>query len=282
MLSIAIILVLLTSSITFCQNQTQEMVDIPDLITTPRVALLEITNYVNFRELIFQLMSIQQEPSIAGVIFVIDNYGGAVGNFSVIHDMIKALSVEKPTLALIVGQALSGGYLVASATNHIIAHSMCEIGSIGVLMEITKYHNARCKDDALHADMDKEILSAGEYKTLTHPFSQALNPKQRNYMNTNLERLYGQFKQLVANNRNLELDQSHVWAEGKIFDATTALNLGLIDAVGTIFTSKKIILDLIQSKDQKYAHAQTIDLLMNQTQEATPTYRSYHCDWFSE
>lgn len=229
--------------------------------TKPKVAVVELTNGMNVKKILMKLVEIEEDPSIDGILFTIDHTGGAVSTFSVIHDTIKAVSLKKPTVGLLVGQAFSCGYLMASATDYLIAHSMSEIGSIGIFYEITRFRNAQQKDKDINAELAKEIISAGKFKMIQHPFGPELDDELRNYAQENAQCLYEHFVQTVARNRNLNLEQELLWADGKVFVAPKALQLGLIDEIGTIFTAKQKLLELIQKKNHAHANATSVELI---------------------
>lgn len=215
----------------------------------PKVTTIEIFDPINFSQCATQLYNVAKDSGVVGVILKVNSSGGPAGDFSVIHDMIKKLTTVKPVVCLVMGEVKSGGYLIASAANYIFAHSISEIGSIGAVWCIDRYKNAHIKDSRIKADFTEEIFKAGEFKAMSNPFSPDLTESQRNYIQAEIVKSYDTFINLVTQNRSLNKDDYKMWAEGKLFEATEALELGLIDEIGTIFEAQEKIKDLIVKRD---------------------------------
>lgn len=159
----------------------------------------------------------------------------APGDYSVIHDMVKKLAAAKPVVCLVEGRALSCGYLVASATTTIFAHSLSDVGGMGVITWVNRYHNSRVNDGSIKTDLKQKIFSVGAFKAMYEVFSPELTEQQRSYLQEYLVKIYNSMIKIVAQNRNLSEGDYKTWAEGKIFNAQEALERGLIDQIGTIF-----------------------------------------------
>lgn len=238
-------------------------------VIKPRVAIVFIQPQVNFTESILDLIGIAKNKDILGVIFVIDNNGGPLAQYSALHDVMKKMSLIKPTVSLVAGNAYSCGYLIASAANYIIAHSCSGIGSIGLLHEVARYKNAKTKGQT-EADLEVEIFQAGACKTLFNEFAKALTDEDRKYLQDNLTISYKQFLKLVAENRNLSLDNYTDWAEGKSFISCEALKRGLIDEIGTAFEAEKKIIELIRQKYPDFTFADEIEPLYKKESQPQP------------
>ncbi len=210
-----------------------------------KVVAIEMYDPINFKECAMQLFNATKDPNVVGVILMVNSSGGSTGDFSVLHDMIKKLASMKPVVCLVMGRAYSGGYLIASAANVVLAHSVSGIGSIGVERHVDRYNNVHIKDGQIRADLKAELFKAGEFKDLGNPFSSDLNENQRSFIQAELMKKYSSFITFVAHNRHLQKDDYKTWAEGKDFDASEALELGLIDEIGTIFDAEERIKELI-------------------------------------
>ena len=69
------------------------------------------------------------------MILSIDSPGGTTAGGEAIFDAVRALAAEKPVVAQVGTLAASAGYMIASATDHIVARKSSIVGSIGVLVQ---------------------------------------------------------------------------------------------------------------------------------------------------
>lgn len=227
----------------------------------PKVAVIYLDEALDFKKTANNLVSAAKNKEILGIVLIINNFGGSVGAYSVIHDLIKKVSTIKPVISLICQGAYSCGYMVASASTYIFAHSLSDVGNIGVLSEITRYKNPKVKTNLI-ADMNVELLQAGEFKTLHMYYAKDLLPHEKEYLQDILDQTYQKFLEMVARNRNLDITQYKEWAEGKTFIAPEALRLGLIDEIGTIFDVQQKMLSLITKKNSNVTYSDDIEFVV--------------------
>lgn len=233
---------------------------------SPKVISITITNPLETVKVAKQLYEATKRKDVNGVILLVDSDGGSVSYFSVIHDMVKKLASIKPVISLVTGSANSGGYMVASAANIIIAHSFSYVGSIGAKRTLSRYTNARAKntqtkDYSVEADLKVNILVAGEYKNPGDPYAPELTKDQMAFEMGMLMKTYNSFITLVAQNRHLKKEDYKIWAEGKCFNAPEALELGLIDSIGTIFDAEKKMAELIAEHNPNLGPNANIDFV---------------------
>ncbi len=227
----------------------------------PRIAFIAINDEIKFFQVAQHLVNVAKNPTFDGVILVINNNGGSLGAFSVIHDLIKKVNKSKPIIAVVGQGALSCGYLIASATQYIFAHTLSDIGAIGVIRQISRYKQAKIKENDLEAEMQVNLLYAGEFKVDTHVFAKDLSDEQKKVLQDNLNFVYGKIVDMVAENRNLKRDTYKVWAEGKKFLAPRALELGLIDQIGTIFDAEEKVRELVVKKNPQAAYGPGVTVI---------------------
>lgn len=227
----------------------------------PRIALIAINDDINFFQVAQHLVNISKNPTFDGAILIINNNGGSLGAFSVIHDLIKKVSKTKPIVAVVGQGALSCGYLIASATQYIFSHTLSDIGAIGVILQVNRYKQMKIKENDLEADMQVNLLYAGEFKVDTHVFAKDLSDEQKKGLQDNLNFSYDQIVTMVAENRNLKRDAYKEWAEGKKFLAPRALELGLIDQIGTIFDAEEKVRELVVKKNPQAAYGPGVTVI---------------------
>lgn len=227
----------------------------------PKVGIIHIPYDFEFEKLIRTIAAAAKDHTLQGLILIIDNDGGNMGQFSALHDLIKKITTIKPVVGLICGNAGSNGYLIASATNYIFCASSSDIGSIGVILEIEKRSNQRLISDSknhIEAIIEYEIFSSGTYKGI-HNDNTPLTEAQRTYLKNKLESSYQHFINLIAKNRNLSLEKHLDWADGKWFLGPQALELGLVDQIGTILDAEEKVLELIKQKSPDILFDSTIE-----------------------
>jgi protease IV len=177
--------------------------------------------------LIEQLHTFFKDPLIKGIVVKIDCSDAAAATSQTIFHDIRQLKKEypKPIIALVENKCLSGAYLIASACDHIIAPESALIGSIGhdfISLAITEVNASKITAfDSLELDA------------------------------------YQQLTKHIALGRKLSLTTTANWAEGKIFTATQALALGLINEIGSLCTVIKIMKEkaLIENEIQWIDHS---------------------------
>lgn len=173
-----------------------------------------------------QITRAGRDPTIAGVAFEVDSFGGEVSGLFETADMIAKLSEAKPTIAILTDHALSAGYALASGARQIIAAEHGLVGSIGAIM--------------LHADMSTAlekggikvtVLRAGARKADLNPYEK-LGAAAATDVQNQLEAVRGSFAERVGRNRGARFSRAQAMAtEATVFDGSTAMDMGLVDAV---------------------------------------------------
>jgi protease-4 len=119
----------------------------------------------------------------------------------------------------------SGAYYIASATNKIYADNGSIVGSIGVISEWINY------GDLLRwAKLKTEVLTVGEYKSTGDP-SREMTPKERAYLQSLIDNMYGQFVRAVAEGRHAKVEDIKAVADGRVWTGEQALSMHMIDQI---------------------------------------------------
>lgn len=214
-----------------------------------KIGVLKLQGEISSSEQLVKTMyRFAKDPSIKGVLLVINSGGGAPGASEMLRCEIQKLSSTKPVVVLIENICASGAYLAAVGADWIIAPSKAEVGSIGVVSLIERYDDTEVKNNGFKAKSYYEFFKAGKYKALTSPYHGEMTDDEIVYWQTLLEKGYENFAQTVAAWRNLSLDDKEVWAEGKIFWGYEACQLGLIDQEGGYTDALEKIKELIQNR----------------------------------
>jgi len=160
-----------------------------------------------------ELHSFFKNPSIKGIVIKIDCPDGSPGTCQTIFHEIRQLKKEypKPIVSLVENYCLAGGYLIASATDHIIAPECAIIGNINA-----------------------DFIKTEQYEAIT-----SYNSKPEEEKTTLLalhNDAYQQIIRQIAAARKLSLTSITNWADGKIFTGHQAIHYGLVNEIGSMYT----------------------------------------------
>jgi len=196
---------------------------------------IRATAVESLREEITALLTIANQDD--EVLLRLENPGGTVHEHGLAASQLLRLRQRDIPLVVAVDKvAASGGYLMASTANKIIAAPFAIIGSIGVLAQIPNFHRVLEKHG-----VDFEQITAGKYKRTITMFGKNTD-EDRKKLKQDLEGIHDLFKSSVTAHRE-ELDIEQV-ATGEHWYGQQALELKLIDE---LMTSDDYLLE--KSKD---------------------------------
>src|SRR6184192_3659520 len=167
------------------------------------------------------------DDSIKAIIVHVNSPGGGVAASEEIYREVKRIRDDKKKriVASIESVGASGAYYVSSATNKIYADKGSIVGSIGVIAEWVNYGNL------LHWAKLKDItMKAGEFKDTGSP-TRDMTPAEKEYLQSLIDNMHGQFIQAVADGRKTKFDDIKAIANGKVWTGEQALSMKLIDQV---------------------------------------------------
>ncbi|MCK5391644.1 MAG: signal peptide peptidase SppA [Deltaproteobacteria bacterium] len=194
-----------------------------------KVAVLRVKDVILDSQIYLDSIdAIAKDDDVKALVVRIDSPGGSVGPSQEIYSELKELGKELPIVASIGGVGASGGYYIACAAEKIYANPGSITGSIGVIAQFASYE--KLLD---WAKIDVEVIKSGKYKDVGSPFRE-MSEADKQYIQDLIDNVYSQFKLVVANARNLDTKQIDKVADGKIYTGEQALNLKLIDELGTI------------------------------------------------
>jgi protease-4 len=177
-------------------------------------------------ELIKRLDTIRQSSRVKGVILSIDSPGGTTVGGESIYEEVRKLAAEKPVVAEVGTLAASAGYMIATATDHIVARKSSIVGSIGVLIQ---YPDVSGLMDKLGIKLEE--VKSSPLKAAPSPFKPT-NDDERAMVRKLILDSYDWFVGIVAERRNLTRPEALALADGSIFTGRQAVANKLIDAVG--------------------------------------------------
>jgi protease IV len=181
---------------------------------------------VENEELIERLDRIRKSPAVRGVILAINSPGGTTAGGEAIFEEVRRLAAEKPVVAQVGTLAASAGYMVASATDHIVARQSSIVGSIGVLIQFPDLTGLMEK-----LGIGVESVKSSPLKAEPSPFTPTTD-EERQMVRALIMDSYDWFVGLVEDRRPLTRAEVQALADGSIFTGRQALQRKLVDTLG--------------------------------------------------
>ncbi|MFY8274938.1 signal peptide peptidase SppA [Pseudoalteromonas sp. SSDWG2] len=167
------------------------------------------------------------DDTIKAVVLRIDSGGGSMFASELIRREVIALKeAGKPVVASMSSVAASGGYWIASDANEIWASPSTITGSIGVFGTIMTFENSAA-ELGIYSDGVGTTEMKGSSVLL------GLNDKMAQAIQMSVENAYKRFLEVVSTSRNMTIEEVDKIAQGRVWIATQAKELGLIDKLGT-------------------------------------------------
>ena len=186
----------------------------------PRVSLL-----ARVRE---ELKKAEDDDRIQALVVRINSPGGTATASDILYRELSTFKARKkiPVVAAIMDVGASGGYYVALAADTIVAHPTTVTGSIGVVMLTLNAEGLLQK-----VGIAPLAIKSGAKKDMGSPF-RGLSDEERQIFQGVIDDLYGRFVSLIAKERRMPEDKVRAFADGRIYTARQAKELGLVDRVG--------------------------------------------------
>jgi len=201
-----------------------------------------IFGMVSYNTISMAMQRALDDANIENIVMSLSTGGGDVNGLEQVSDNIKVVKEHKPVYSHTGSNALSAGYWLASLGEKVYATNMANVGSIGVISTFTSMSRA-----LKERGIDVEIFRAGRYKALAHP-AEALSDTAREIIQEKTDRLYTYFLEHVSANRpKLNVKNKDLWAEGRVFFASDAKELGMVDDITSL---NKLLAELNSSSQQ--------------------------------
>ena len=224
---------------------------------------IQASHVTALREEITAILSVAQSGD--EVLVRLESPGGVVHGYGLAASQLQRVRSRDIALTVAVDKvAASGGYMMASVANKIIAAPFSLLGSIGVVAQLPNFHRLLKKND-----VDVEVLTAGEFKRTLTVFGENTE-KDREKFVEELEDVHALFKELVSQNRpQVNIDEV---ATGEAWFGTRALERNLVDQLKT---SDEYIVDQCVERDvflvRYVIHKKRIDRIL---EKATRLFHS--------
>lgn len=210
-----------------------------DELKHPNLAVVKIEGEIlNVEEILENIEDATKDEKIKGVLLQVDSPGGALAPSIELSMAVKRLAEKKPVVAYAAGSMTSGSYYASIWANHIIANPGAFVGSIGVLFQAPNVAELAKK-----LGISEQIITAGKYKQMG-TFTREWTAKERGALKELIDDAYTLFITDVATARGLNLAKPNEFANAQVFIASKALNVHLIDEIGSINDAKTKVEEL--------------------------------------
>ena len=192
------------------------------------------------------LRKLADDDDVKAVVFRVNSGGGSANASEQIRHAIKLIKEKKPVVVSMGGVAASGGYWISSPANCIFAEPTTITGSIGIFGAIPNFSGL--VQDKLGITFDG--VTTNKYTDYDMDLILGKDNEQTlKYMQTYIDRGYQSFLDIVSEGRGLKPAQVDSIGQGRVWLATDALNIKLVDQLGSLDDAVKKAAELAKLDD---------------------------------
>jgi protease-4 len=197
--------------------------------------------------LAYKIRKARTNENTAAIVLRVDSPGGSAFASEIIREeLLKAKEQGLPIVVSMGTYAASGGYWISANADEIWARPTTITGSIGIFGFIPTFE--RTMDWAgIHRDGVGTTEMAGAFDT-----GRALPQSVKDIIQANIENGYSRFLQLVAEGRNMTVEQVDAIAQGRVWSGVKAKELGLVDNLGSYKDAIKAAAKRANLEEGKY------------------------------
>lgn len=168
------------------------------------------------------------DDSVKAVVLRVDSPGGSAYASEIIRkELVLLQEAGKPVVASMGSVAASGGYWISASADKIYASPTTITGSIGIFGMLMTFENSLSKIGVFTDGVGTtEFAGFG----ITRPLTDGM----ADIFQMSIERGYQDFISLVAEHRNMTLEQVDSIAQGRVWSGVRAKELGLVDELGNL------------------------------------------------
>jgi len=169
--------------------------------------------------------ALADDPSVAGIELVVCSSGGSCSGVDDLAASVRTATGKKPVECRIEDTCASAAYYVASQASKIIANPAALVGSIGIYSVVYDFSEMLSRDGvAVH------VIRSGQHKGAGAGGSK-ISPEHIAEMERVVGSMHGLFVDNVMRGRRLSKANVEAVSDGRVFIASDALRLGLVDEI---------------------------------------------------
>lgn len=210
----------------------------------PHTALVEVMGEIDSEgeasaeNIVSALKAAFEDAGAAAIILRINSPGGSPVQAGIVNDELMRLKAKhkKKVYAVVEEVCASGAYYIAAAADEIFVDKASIVGSIGVLIDGFGFTGTLEK-----LGVERRLITAGGNKGMLDPFS-PLDPQHRQYAQTMIDQIHGQFIAVVKQGRGARLKESADTFSGLFWSGEQAVQHGLADRIGNLdYVAREVI-----------------------------------------
>ncbi len=171
----------------------------------------------------------RMDEDVKAIVFRVNSGGGSALASENIWREITVTRKEKPVILSLGDFAASGGYYVAANGDSIFAQPTTITGSIGVFTIVPNMQNFFKNKLGVTFD-GVQTADHADAMSVIKPLSES----ERRYIQNDVDTIYQTFLTRVADGRNLSTAMVDSIGQGRVWMGEKALQLGLVDKLGTL------------------------------------------------
>ena len=205
-----------------------------------QIARIEITGAIagETRKRVLEALKTVEERKFPALLLRIDSPGGTVGDSQEIYSALKRLREKVKIVASFGNISASGGVYIGMGAEHIVANPGTITGSIGVIIRGNNIERLLEK-----VGVSFQVIKSGPYKDIL-AFDRELTDPEQQILQDLIDTSYQQFVETVAEARKLAVEKVKSFADGRVFTGQQALELGLVDRLGTEEDARRLAAEL--------------------------------------
>lgn len=194
---------------------------------------------INFQKLVPLIVELADDEKVKGLVLRVNSPGGSAYGSDQIGEALDYFKSKNKPLSVSMGDyAASGGYWISCGADKIYADPLTITGSIGIFGLIP---NGKGLIDKL--GINPQTVSTNPESNFPS-FTAPMTSSQLAIMQEYVERGYDRFITRVSNGRKMKPEQVRGIAEGRVWNAMKAKEIGLVDSIGSLedaieWTAKK-------------------------------------------
>lgn len=181
-------------------------------------------------EVVPDIIELADNDKVRGLVLRVNSGGGSAFASEQIWEALEYFkSKDKPLYVSMGDYAASGGYYISCGADKIYADATTLTGSIGVFGMIPDLSGLVTDKLGVTFTTIQSNPNAVGVNTL-----EPMTPTQHQAMQRSVEDIYDRFTGRVAQGRGMDVDAVKRIAEGRVWVGSKALQLGLVDSIGSL------------------------------------------------
>jgi len=168
------------------------------------------------------------DKDVKAVVLRVNSPGGSALASEVIRRELVLLKKDKPLVVSMGNVAASGGYWIAANADTLYAEPTTITGSIGVFGLVPDFSGFFANKTGITFDR----VVTGPYADIMSGV-RPMRPDEEVIIQGSVNRIYDDFLKLVSAGRKMSIDSVQALAQGRVYTGKQALELGLVDRMGT-------------------------------------------------